>query len=100
MWKQPQSIPVQAAHSSAANGGPIDHQADSAKGDLPVRPPSRLSRDHSLRHEAEHTELRGTLADQSQLQGLLNRLFDLGIQLVSVSTGNRCTQLGRSAGPA
>ena len=41
----------------------------------------------SLRHHAGHTELRGTLTDQSELQGLLNRLFDLGMQIVSVRTG-------------
>lgn len=41
----------------------------------------------SLRHHAGYTELRGTLTDQSELQGLLNRLFDLGMQIVSVRTG-------------
>jgi Bacterial regulatory proteins, luxR family len=33
------------------------------------------------------TELRGTLADPPQLQSLLNRLFGLGMQVVSVNTG-------------
>jgi hypothetical protein len=32
------------------------------------------------------TTLRADLADQSQLYGLLNRLRDLGIELVSVNT--------------
>jgi hypothetical protein len=32
-----------------------------------------------------HTVLRADLADQSQLYGLLNRLRDLGIELVSVN---------------
>jgi hypothetical protein len=32
-----------------------------------------------------HTILRAELADQSQLYGLLNRLRDLGIELVSVN---------------
>ena len=41
----------------------------------------------SLHRYAGHTELRGTLADQSELQGLLNRLFDLGMQIVSVRAG-------------
>ena len=41
----------------------------------------------SLHRRAGYTELRGTLADQAQLQSLLNRLFDLGMQVVSVRTG-------------
>jgi hypothetical protein len=53
----------------------------------------------SLQHRAGYTQLHGTLADQSQLQGLLNRLFDLGIQLVSVST-TRCVPPDRPATPA
>ena len=40
----------------------------------------------SLHHHSGYTELRGTLADQSQLHSLLNRLFDLGMQVVSLST--------------
>jgi hypothetical protein len=41
----------------------------------------------SLRCHRGCTELTGTLADQSQLQSLLNRLFDLGLQVLSVRTG-------------
>jgi len=41
----------------------------------------------SLRRRAGYTELCGTLEDQSQLQRLLNRLFDLGMQIVNVRTG-------------
>ena len=41
----------------------------------------------SLHRHADQTELCGTLADQSELQGLLNRLFDLGMQVISVRTG-------------
>jgi hypothetical protein len=41
----------------------------------------------SLHRRAGYTELCGTLADQSQLQSLLNRLFDLGMQVVSVRAG-------------
>ena len=41
----------------------------------------------SLRRRAGYTELCGTLADQSQLQSLLNRLYDLGMQIVSVRVG-------------
>lgn len=67
------------------------------KGEAPERFASAFG-GLSLRHHAGYTELRGTLADQCQLQSLLNRLFDLGIQLVSVSTGARCTDRGRSAG--
>lgn len=40
----------------------------------------------SLHHRSGRTELRGMLVDQSQLQSLLNRLFDLGMQVVSVTT--------------
>ena len=40
-----------------------------------------------LHRRAGCTELCGTLADQSQLQSLLNRLFDLGMQVVSVRAG-------------
>ena len=41
----------------------------------------------SLHRHPGCTELSGTLADQSQLQRLLNRLFDLGMQVISVRTG-------------
>lgn len=43
----------------------------------------------SLRHEPGYTELSGTLADQAQLRSLLGRLFDLGMQIVSVHAGTR-----------
>ena len=41
----------------------------------------------SLHRRAGSTELCGTLADQSQLHSLLNRLYDLGMQIVSVRVG-------------
>jgi hypothetical protein len=50
----------------------------------------------SLHHQSGHTELRGILADQSQLRSLLNRLFDLGMQLVSVTTGKGCGPAGQN----
>lgn len=43
----------------------------------------------SVRHELGYTELNGTLADQAQLRSLLDRLFDLGMQIVSVHAGKR-----------
>jgi hypothetical protein len=51
----------------------------------------------SLRHITEYTVLSGTLADQCQLRSLLNRLFDLGMQVVSVRTGNGCARPDPSA---
>jgi hypothetical protein len=41
--------------------------------------------DTSLVPRHGHTTLRADLIDQSQLYGLLNRLRDLGIELVSVN---------------
>jgi hypothetical protein len=38
----------------------------------------------TLRSHAGTTTLRGAIIDQSQLYGLLNRLQDLGIELISV----------------
>jgi hypothetical protein len=52
----------------------------------------------SLRCHPGYTELSGTLADRSQLQSLLNRLFDLGLQVRSVRTGHECARLDRSSG--
>jgi hypothetical protein len=52
----------------------------------------------SLRCHPGYTELSGTLADQCQLRGLLNRLFDLGLQILSVRTGHECARLDRSGG--
>lgn len=46
----------------------------------------------SLHRQGGCTELRGTLADQSQLQSLLNRLFDLGMQLISINIGTGCAR--------
>jgi hypothetical protein len=39
-----------------------------------------------IRHEAEYTELTGTLADHAQLHSILDRIFDLGMEIVSVDT--------------
>jgi ABC-type phosphate transport system auxiliary subunit len=38
----------------------------------------------SVKRNGKHSVLIGEVADQSQLYGLLNRLRDLGIELVSV----------------
>jgi hypothetical protein len=53
----------------------------------------------SLHREAGYTELAGTLADQSQLRSLLNWVFDLGMQVVSVHTWDECAHPGCWAGP-
>jgi len=49
---------------------------------------------------AGYTELTGTLADQCQLRSLLNWLFDLGMEVVSVHAGSDGAVPGRFAGPA
>ena len=54
----------------------------------------------TLHRDAGYTELLGTLADQSQLQSLLNRLFDLGMQVISLSTVTGCLPPDRPARPA
>ena len=41
-----------------------------------------------------HTTLRAELADQSQLYGLLNRLRDFGIELVSVNAVGEADDAG------
>ena len=43
-----------------------------------------------------NTELRGTLADQAALHGLLQRLRDIGIPLVSVTAVQDSTDPGSS----
>lgn len=53
-----------------------------------------------FRRQAGYTELTGTLADQCQLRGLLNWLFDLGMEVVSVCAGSECAHPGRCARPA
>jgi len=53
----------------------------------------------SLRCHPGCTELSGTLADQSQLQSLLNRLFDLDLQVRSVRTGQECARPDHPGGP-
>jgi hypothetical protein len=47
-----------------------------------------------LRHRGGRTELSGELVDWSELQGLLDQLFDLGMQVITVQTGEdaRCHQ--------
>jgi len=39
----------------------------------------------SLRATNGHTELTGGLRDQSQLQGVVRQLFDLGLEIESIS---------------
>ncbi len=50
--------------------------------------------------QAGYTELTGMLADQCQLRSLLNWLFDLGMEVVSLRTGSECAHPGRFAHPA
>lgn len=40
----------------------------------------------ALRHEAGTTLISGTLTDQAELQGVLHQVFDLGLEVLSVST--------------
>jgi len=42
--------------------------------------------DLALSHQDGTTLLSGALADQSELQGVLHQLFNLGLEIVSVST--------------
>jgi hypothetical protein len=42
--------------------------------------------DLALHHENGDTRLSGALRDQAELQGVLGQLFDLGLEIVSVST--------------
>jgi hypothetical protein len=53
--------------------GRLSERYDSAFGALQVEP------------RGGHTALQGPVVDQSELYGLLNRLRDLGIELVSVN---------------
>jgi hypothetical protein len=50
--------------------------------------------------QAGHTVLTGTLADQCQLRSLLNWLFDLGVEVVSVQAGSEPAHPGGLARPA
>jgi len=54
--------------------GELDDRFDHAFAGLTTHPADRT------------TELRGHLVDQSELQGVLRQLFDLGLEIVSVST--------------
>jgi len=40
----------------------------------------------ALRHASGTTRLSGHLTDQAELQGVLSQLFDLGLEIVSIST--------------
>jgi hypothetical protein len=53
-----------------------------------------------VRRQAGYTELTGTLADQCQLRSLLNWLFDLGMEVVSIRAGSDCAHPGHFARPA
>lgn len=50
-----------------------------------------------LDSQAGETSLTGTFADQAQLHGLLDRVRDLGIQLVSVNPVDREPHTERSS---
>ena len=45
------------------------------------------------------TDLVGTLADQSALQGVLNRIWNLNLTVLSVSTSADAPEEGKPAGP-
>lgn len=47
------------------------------------------------RHDDGTTTLEGAVADQAELHGLLTRVRDLGIPLVSVTRVPRCSSAGR-----
>jgi hypothetical protein len=54
----------------------------------------------TFRRQAGYTELTGTLADQCQLRSLLNWIFDLGMEVVSLRTGSECAHPDGLARPA
>jgi hypothetical protein len=45
------------------------------------------------------TDLNGILADQSALQGVLNRIWNLNLTVLSVSTSTDASDEGEPAGP-
>ncbi len=45
------------------------------------------------------TDLKGTLADQSALQGVLNRIWNLNLTVLSVRTSADASDKGEPAGP-
>ena len=45
------------------------------------------------------TDLNGTLADQSALQGMLNRIWNLNLTVLSVRTFADASEEGEPAGP-
>ncbi len=42
--------------------------------------------DLALSHESGTTRISGDVTDQAELQGVLTQLFDLGLEIVSIST--------------
>ena len=42
--------------------------------------------DLALTHESGTTRLSGPLTDQSELQGVLRQIFELGLEILSIST--------------
>ena len=42
--------------------------------------------DLALSHETGTTRISGTVTDQAELQGVLRQLFDLGLEILSIST--------------
>ena len=42
--------------------------------------------DLALSHDAGTTRISGTVTDQAELQGVLSQLFNLGLEILSIST--------------
>jgi hypothetical protein len=42
--------------------------------------------DLTLSHETGTTRISGAVTDQAELQGVLTQLFDLGLEILSIST--------------
>ena len=42
--------------------------------------------DLALSHETGTTRISGAVTDQAELQGILRQLFDLGLEILSIST--------------
>ena len=59
-----------------------------------------LQLSYRLSVDGDHvTDLNGTLADQSALQGVLNRIWNLNLTVLSVRTSAEPREEGEPAGP-